>query len=161
MDTEILILRHGPITACPRGTTLVLVEQYLALPEGSLGRSELERRFGAGVITKLCKEYLEEKSTEELLESSTTACPGCNVRVEKSEGCNHVRPLGCNKFDCFVLTSGQMTCWKCGIHFCYRCGEHLNPNNPYVHFNSAKSRCDGKLFDRTDGPMDFQALPFF
>lgn len=45
-------------------------------------------------------------------------CPTCNVRVQRSFGCNH------------------MTCTQCRTHFCYRCGTQLDSENPYAHFRS-------------------------
>ena len=41
----------------------------------------------------------------------------------------------------------KMTCGKCKHHFCYRCGEKLNPTNPYSHFSTPGYRCYSKLFD--------------
>ncbi|KDN43490.1 hypothetical protein RSAG8_06079, partial [Rhizoctonia solani AG-8 WAC10335] len=58
----------------------------------------------------------------------TMACPRCETRVEKSEGCNH------------------MTCVRCAAHFCFRCGTKLRAESPYTHFSQPGS-CYGKLFD--------------
>lgn len=40
-----------------------------------------------------------------------------------------------------------MTCWKCGQHFCYRCGTKLPPSDPYKHFSTVGLGCYYKLFD--------------
>ena len=40
-----------------------------------------------------------------------------------------------------------MTCIKCGVHYCYRCGAKLDPQNPYRHFSTPGLRCFSKLFD--------------
>ena len=89
----IVDFRHGPVAECPKSVTQDLVLKYLELPEGSLERLMIERKFGKGVVSRLVKEYLEESSTKEWLENSTTPCPGCKVHVEKSVGCNHVSNL--------------------------------------------------------------------
>ena len=49
---------------------------------------------------------------------SLSGCPTCNVRVQRSFGCNH------------------MTCTQCRTHFCYRCGTRLDSESPYGHFRS-------------------------
>ncbi|EJD04378.1 uncharacterized protein FOMMEDRAFT_167576 [Fomitiporia mediterranea MF3/22] len=120
---------HGPLSECPKSVTHALIMEYLGLPEGSPGRAALERKFGKGVVLRLVKAYEDEKSTNEWLQGSTTSCPGCNIAVEKSTGCNH------------------MMCVKCNQHFCYRCGARLQASNPYAHFSIQGSECYGKLFD--------------
>jgi E3 ubiquitin-protein ligase RNF14 len=56
--------------------------------------------------------------------------------IEGSHGCNH------------------MTCGKCKHHFCYRCGEKLDPTDPYKHFSTPGLRCYSKLFDFQSGQDD-------
>jgi E3 ubiquitin-protein ligase RNF14 len=70
------------------------VLDYLASLEGSAERLALERQYGRRTVQKLVKNYEEERSNSEWLDSSTTTCPGCKVNVQKSEGCNHVCRLG-------------------------------------------------------------------
>jgi len=41
-------------------------------------------------------------------------CPGCDIWIEKREGCDHIRCL-------------------CGVHFCYKCRTVLCANDPYYH----------------------------
>jgi E3 ubiquitin-protein ligase RNF14 len=82
--------RHGPHTPCPIAHSEKLVLDYLALPEGSSERVFMERRFGRDNIIRLVMTFEEEQANKEWLKSSTTPCPGCNVSVEKSLGCNHV-----------------------------------------------------------------------
>jgi hypothetical protein len=41
-------------------------------------------------------------------------CPGCEIWVEKKEGCDHMQCL-------------------CGVHFCYNCRSALNARDPYFH----------------------------
>ncbi|KIY63681.1 hypothetical protein CYLTODRAFT_425899 [Cylindrobasidium torrendii FP15055 ss-10] len=120
---------HGPISPCIASATNELVQQYLATTEGSMEREMLLRQYGRSYVEKLLKRWEEEQANNKLLESSTTACPGCSVRVEKSMGCNH------------------MTCFKCKQHFCYRCGYKLQPSNPYLHFNTPGLACFQRLFD--------------
>jgi E3 ubiquitin-protein ligase RNF14 len=82
--------RHGAHTLCPIAYTEKLVLEYLALPGGSSKRVLIERRFGEANILKLVAMYKEEQANKQWFLSRTKACPGCNVKVEKSLGCNHV-----------------------------------------------------------------------
>ncbi|KAL1739268.1 hypothetical protein HDZ31DRAFT_49654 [Schizophyllum fasciatum] len=81
---------HGPITHCPISVSEKIVREYLDLPEGAPGRAALERRYGRGTILKLVATWENELANQKWIESSTMACPGCRVNVEKSLGCNHV-----------------------------------------------------------------------
>jgi len=80
-------------------------------------------------MRRLAAAFLEERANKEWIDDNSKACPGCTVRIEKSQGCNH------------------MTCRRCGGHFCFRCGEKLFAANPYAHFQQ-KGPCFQKLFDR-------------
>jgi len=120
---------HGPLSDCPISATESFVLEYMELPEDSPERMILERRFGKKNIQKLVSKFEEEQANKQWLEQSTMDCPSCHVHVEKSLGCNH------------------MTCAKCKQHFCYRCGDKLQANNPYVHFSTPGHRCYSKLFD--------------
>ncbi|KIL71079.1 hypothetical protein M378DRAFT_183590 [Amanita muscaria Koide BX008] len=124
-------LWHGPHTACSVEHSEKLVLEYLQTEEGSQQRRDIERQYGRATISKLVKNYQEEIVNQQYMKASTTGCPKCDVRVEKSHGCNH------------------MTCRKCGTHFCYRCGSRLNGQDPYSHFSAAGSSCYYKLFDST------------
>ncbi len=69
-----------------------LLMEYLAHPEDGLERKKMEGRFGRAMLQKLVAEFQEERAFQEWLERWTgTACPGCDLRVEKASGCNHVR----------------------------------------------------------------------
>jgi hypothetical protein len=82
--------RHGPHTACSVEHSERLVKEYLATEEGSEKRSEIERQYGRTAVLKLVKQYEEDVENRKCITSSTTGCPGCELRVEKSQGCNHV-----------------------------------------------------------------------
>ncbi|KAL1952187.1 hypothetical protein VTO73DRAFT_1336 [Trametes versicolor] len=121
---------HGPVSQCPISAMKGLLMEYLAHPEDGLERKKMEGRFGRAMLQKLVAEFQEERAFQEWLERWTgTACPGCDLRVEKASGCNH------------------MTCVKCGSHYCYRCGARLDPKQPYKHFSTPGLRCFSKLFD--------------
>jgi E3 ubiquitin-protein ligase RNF14 len=92
--------RHGPHTPCPIAQSEKLVRDYLALPEGSSERVFMERRFGRENVLRLVMAFEEAQATQEWLKSSTTPCPGCNVPVEKSLGCNHVSRWLCGELVC-------------------------------------------------------------
>ena len=66
------------------------VAQYMALAEGSPGRKVIEQRYGAANIRRLQARFEEEQASKKWIDESTTACPRCEVNVEKSMGCNHV-----------------------------------------------------------------------
>lgn len=73
----------------------------------------------------------EEIKDEKYIESITTYCPSCECPVLKSEGCNHI------------------TC-RCGLHFCFLCGEYLSPDQPYAHYNTKGKACYMKLWEGED-----------
>lgn len=64
--------------------------EYLAAGEGSQEREFLEKKFGRNNVLRLVRLYEEEQANKRWLAASTMACPGCEVHVEKSLGCNHV-----------------------------------------------------------------------
>ncbi|ETW87498.1 hypothetical protein HETIRDRAFT_378542 [Heterobasidion irregulare TC 32-1] len=134
---------HGPLTDCPIPIAENFVLEYMSLADGSPSRAVLEQRYGKANITRLVAKYKEDQANREWLESSTMACPGCQIKVEKSIGCNH------------------MTCAKCKQHFCYRCGAKLNANNPYEHFSTPGRRCYSKLFDYQSVDDEWQPMEGF
>lgn len=85
--------RHGPLTDCPIPIAEKFVLEYMSLADGSPSRAVLEQRYGKANITRLVAKYKEDQANREWLESSTMACPGCQIKVEKSIGCNHVSKL--------------------------------------------------------------------
>ncbi|KAF9259080.1 hypothetical protein L218DRAFT_934086 [Marasmius fiardii PR-910] len=125
---------HGPVYDCrnPVPGTFnpeTLVREYLDLPADSLERTKMENRYGRRLISRMVERYYQEQANKRWLESAAVACPGCDVYVQKSEGCNHIK------------------CAKCEVHFCYRCGHKLDPKEPYRHFSTKGKRCYSKLFD--------------
>ncbi|KAI9057191.1 RWD-domain-containing protein [Trametes sanguinea] len=134
---------HGPVSHCPISATKTLLLEYIAMPEGSVERKRMEMRYGRAALKKLVDEYEQERAFYEWLERSTgTSCPTCNLRVEKSAGCNH------------------MTCIKCGTHYCYRCGARLDRKSPYKHF-SVPGPCFSKLFDMEEVDNEWQPVEAF
>ncbi|KAF5337391.1 hypothetical protein D9611_003252 [Ephemerocybe angulata] len=133
---------HGPISPCVIAHSEKVVLEYLASDEGSVERERIEQQYGKGNIAKLVNRYNEEIANNEWMKNSTTECPGCSCRVEKSLGCNH------------------MTCWKCGKHFCYRCGAAISAADPYAHF-SQPGRCYQKLFDFEAQDLEWQDMGEF
>ncbi|KAG2454886.1 hypothetical protein HYH02_000717 [Chlamydomonas schloesseri] len=55
-------------------------------------------------------------------------CPQCQLMVDRSEGCNH------------------MKC-RCGCDFCYACGKKYKNNNPTADNVHGTPACECKLFD--------------
>ncbi|EPQ60930.1 hypothetical protein GLOTRDRAFT_53527 [Gloeophyllum trabeum ATCC 11539] len=120
---------HGPHTSCPIPFTASFILTYLAHGPGSPERLAIESRYGRANVTRLVAQYEEDKANREWLEKETTTCPNCEIKVQKSMGCNH------------------MTCARCKTHFCYRCGTKLNASHPYAHFSTPGLLCYSKLFD--------------
>jgi E3 ubiquitin-protein ligase RNF14 len=81
---------HGPISECPLRVTETFVLEYLALPDGDVRRTEIERRWGRANVRRLVEKHEDDRKNREWMEKSTMGCPGCGVHVEKSFGCNHV-----------------------------------------------------------------------
>ncbi|KAJ6604415.1 hypothetical protein DFH09DRAFT_1122621 [Mycena vulgaris] len=133
---------HGAVQECPISQAESVVLEYLALEEDSKERQLMELRFGKTILRKLVARYEEEQLNKKWLASSTMACPGCSLNIEKSLGCNH------------------MTCARCRIHFCYRCGGKLTPSDPYIHFSTPGHPCYSKLFDFVD-ELDREWEPVF
>jgi hypothetical protein len=82
--------RHGAITECPIANSEKIVLQYLAAEEDSEERIFLEKKYGKKNMLRLVEQYQEDQANKRWLEASTMACPGCEIHVEKSLGCNHV-----------------------------------------------------------------------
>ncbi|KAJ7071255.1 hypothetical protein C8F01DRAFT_1109743 [Mycena amicta] len=123
---------HGAVQHCPISQTETVVLEYLALSEGSKERQVLEARYGKILLGKLIARYEEDQLNKEWLEANAVSCPGCELRITKSVGCNH------------------MTCSRCQTHLCYRCGSKLDKSKPYAHFSNAGSACFNQLFDFTN-----------
>ncbi|KAH7883896.1 hypothetical protein F5I97DRAFT_1813835 [Phlebopus sp. FC_14] len=135
---------HGPHTRCPLPLTSTFILNYLAAAPSSAERLAIERRYGRANVLRLVRQHEEDEQNKKWMDTSTMACPGCEVRVEKSMGCNH------------------MTCAKCKTHFCYRCGSKISAANPYQHFSTRGTSCFSKLFDlEPSADQDWQPLEGF
>jgi len=68
---------------------------------------------------QLCNPKDLQNATNIVLENPENyrKCPGCNIWIEKEEGCDHMKCL-------------------CGVHFCYTCRNVLCANDPYYHICS-------------------------
>ncbi|KAJ7492858.1 hypothetical protein FB451DRAFT_1219832 [Mycena latifolia] len=129
---------HGAVQECPISQAENVVLEYLALAEDSKERQIMELRFGKTILRKLVARYQEEQLNKQWLAASTMSCPGCSLNIEKSLGCNH------------------MTCARCKMHFCYRCGCKLTPSDPYTHFSTPGHPCFSKLFDFVSEDHEWQ-----
>ncbi|KZO94985.1 hypothetical protein CALVIDRAFT_546095 [Calocera viscosa TUFC12733] len=118
---------HGVLTRCVFAQAQAFVVEYRKASEGSQARKVIEQRYGRANVLRLVAQYEEDEMNRAWLKQSTMPCPGCQVFVEKSFGCNH------------------MTCAKCGCHYCFSCGQKVNAQNPYAHFNDHRNKC--MLFD--------------
>ena len=80
------------------------------------------QQHGSGVHCSEVKAWLslmlDDRASESWLQANTKTCPVCSVRIEKTEGCNH------------------MTCKHCQSHWCFRCKHQCwarsesNPSGP-------------------------------
>ncbi|GAA5825953.1 hypothetical protein JCM11251_000066 [Rhodosporidiobolus azoricus] len=122
---------HGVRNQCALPQSSAIVTSYLA--GDATEKASLEMRYGAANLKRLVAAYEEERLLREWLEENATRCPGCDIPIEKSHGCNHV------------------TCAKCQTHLCYRCGKSISPTDPYKHFSTPGGRCYGHLFDFNPG----------
>ena len=86
-----ITIRHGPHTPCPLPLTSKFILDYLSARPDSSDRRAIESRYGRSNVLKLVRQHEEEQENRKWMHSSTVACPNCQVRVEKSMGCNHVR----------------------------------------------------------------------
>jgi E3 ubiquitin-protein ligase RNF14 len=119
--------RHGAAVMCKIDDLKKIVEQYKSADEAT--RRFMEIRYGAKNLAKLVREAEDEILTNHWIQSNTQPCPNCDTPIEKSVGCNHMR------------------CRRCDTHFCYLCGQWIDPSDPYLHFNNPRSPCDQRLFD--------------
>ncbi len=90
---------------CPVSATNIIIAEYMALAEYSPERKTMEVRYGRSMLKRLVEEYEQERAFHEWLEQKTgTPCPGCDLRVEKHSGCNHVRFFDYSCHETVVLT---------------------------------------------------------
>lgn len=75
----------------------------------------------------------EEQASYDFIRMNTSPCPSCNAACQKTMGCNH------------------MICFACGTHYCYLCSSWLNPDNPYIHFNTRDEPCYMRLWELEEG----------
>lgn len=79
-----------------------------------------------GLTCEAFQRWREENGNgEELFEEAAgpdvyNPCPGCQVPIGRSSGCNH------------------MICPRCKCHLCNHCGVLLNASDPYAHFWKAE-----------------------
>ena len=92
----------------------------------------MEKKYGKKQLAAMVAEYL----SNDYKDKQSTKCPNCSAFIQKSDGCN------------------KMTCQKCGVNFCYLCGNRLGRINPYEHFNKPNTSCAGKLFLGVDPDGD-------
>lgn len=141
--------RHGPHTPCPLPSTSTFLKQYLSLPDGSKEKAAYERRYGAKQLAKMVSDWEEAEGNRKWMEDRTRICPGCQGRIEKSVGCNH---MICSRWVAEILDGRAwlMRSRRCACHFCFRCSHSLRPSDPYAHYRTPGSSCFEKLFDQSE-----------
>ncbi|KAM0786786.1 hypothetical protein ACM66B_002220 [Microbotryomycetes sp. NB124-2] len=122
---------HGSRNACSLPASSSIVSRYLEGDDQE--RSALELRYGRANIKRLVTAFEEERANSEWRQQHSTQCPGCQIWVERSQGCAH------------------MQCARCGTHFCFKCAKSLSPTDPYKHYSTPGLPCYNKLFDFTVG----------
>ncbi|KAJ3293704.1 E3 ubiquitin-protein ligase rnf14 [Rhizoclosmatium sp. JEL0117] len=120
---------HGYASYCQIRHLETIAKEYISASEQE--RKTLEIKYGKKTLEKVVREIEEAKLNASWLKENAQACPNCTCLVERSEGCCH------------------MTCKVCSTHFCFNCGERLNPSDPYRHYNTQGTRCFGRLFEGT------------
>ncbi|KAK7867448.1 hypothetical protein R5R35_009759 [Gryllus longicercus] len=99
-----------------------LVKEYLSAT-GSHKR-DLEKRYGKRPLQVLVNNVM----SQQWIDANSKPCPNCNANIEKFDGCN------------------KMQCWRCTSNFCWLCTKMITDADPYNHFNSVNSKCNGLLF---------------
>lgn len=74
-------------------------------------------------MRRLVAVFEEDRLNREWVEKNSKSCPGCLIRVERTEGCAH------------------MQCNRCQIHFCYLCGSKISALDPYLHYSTPGAGC--------------------
>ena len=69
----------------------------------------------------LCN-YVIDPETAALIQTTSTSCPGCNINITKTEGCNHIT---CSITIIRNALGQEIKRKGCGMHFCYLCGDSL------------------------------------
>jgi hypothetical protein len=94
--------RHCPTADCAQVYRPVPEDAVLSCPSCLVricGRCGEEQHEGTPCTSRAADAQFEEwKNTHDV-----KACPGCNVHIEKAEGCNH------------------LTCTRCRTHICWSC----------------------------------------
>ncbi|KAG0682891.1 translation termination inhibitor protein itt1 [Pichia californica] len=93
--------------------------------------SNINFKYGRKIVELSVNDYIAESLFNELIKSGNAniiKCPNCLTFIQKSDGCN------------------KMTCLKCKVFFCNLCGDRLDRNDPYDHYNNPMNSCFGKLF---------------
>ena len=134
---------HGDINSCsiykkkiPEDIILKWIDNSGQTPNKQTSEeretcSNIIYKYGKKIIELAASEYIAQVQFEELVKSGDadiTQCPSCSTYIQRSDGCN------------------KMTCSKCLVFFCNLCGDRLNRNDPYEHYNNPLNRCFGKLF---------------
>lgn len=81
---------HGPTSACVLSSIPAFIKRYYDLSPTDPERLQLEAKYGRKNLEKLAAKAREDDENRKWLEANSKACPGCQVTVEKSVGCNHV-----------------------------------------------------------------------
>ena len=119
---------HGP-TSC----FLTETEKRDVVERYQNGSKETQERMEKMYTKKFILQAINENLSITWMEKNCKPCPKCGAKIEKTDGCN------------------KMTCFKCGIYFCWLCRKSLSVNKPYAHFNDERSQCFMKLFPQ---PVD-------
>lgn len=101
---------HGIRNPCAFPQSSLIVSSWLEGDE--VERTLLERRYGRANVERMVRVFEEERQNREWMDGHSRQCPGCQARIEKSQGCAH------------------MICARCGSHFCYVCEHTLPPSDP-------------------------------
>lgn len=91
---------------------------------------EKTRWHTASTDTVLSKRSLRERLAEFRIRMITAKCPGCRMRVNKIDGCNHISCV-------------------CGTEFCYRCGERYPSMDQNFRWGAYPHECRKFAFIRS------------
>ena len=134
---------HGKINSCSMykmNIPIEIMEKWIENNGDYPSKQNMEQReicsnisfkYGKRIVELAVSDYIAQKQFDELIKSEDSGivkCPSCSTFIQKSDGCN------------------KMTCSKCLVFFCILCGDRLDRNDPYEHYNNPLNPCFGKLF---------------
>jgi len=108
---------NNAVIACDAITTITCTDLNCGFTWCTICNEEAHPKMTCSKAAKKNRSTLQTKQQfAEWIKKNAKICPNCKVKIEKSEGCNHI------------------TCKQCGYDFCYLCGGHYTTSH-YKMYN--------------------------